>query len=306
MNTKGNNIKNKALGAVKTLKRDFGAWLLIAPFLFFLVVIILLPTIRGLIWSFYKMQGYNVGEYIGLENYRVVLGNTEFIKTLINTFKYVFWSLALGFWPPILAAILLNEVRVGKSFFRISVYFPCMVPAIAVSMMWYYLMYPNESGLFNMLLTSMGFESFEWLQNSKFTIPLIVLSSAWRGLGSSMLVYLACLQNINTDLYEAATIDSAGLWSRTWHITLPHLSSMILLNFVRSIINTFQIMEQPLSMTGGGPNGASMSLGLLGYKYAFQTFKVGNSLALNVIMFLILITLSIVYFLMKDKVEQDA
>ena len=84
------------------------------------------------------------------------------------------------------------------------------------------------------------------------------------------------------------------------------MSGMILLNFVRSIINTFQIMEQPLSMTGGGPNGASMSLGLLGYKYAFQTFKVGNSLALNVIMFLILITLSIFYFLLKDKVEQDA
>lgn len=306
MNTKGNTLKNKALGAVKTLKRDFGAWLLIAPFLFFMLVIILLPTIRGLIWSLHRMQGYNVGEYIGLENYRIVLGNTEFIKTLVNTFKYVFWSLVLGFWPPILAAILLNEVRVGKSFFRISVYFPCMVPAIAVSMMWYYLMYPNESGLFNMLLTKMGFESFEWLQNSSFTIPLIVLSMSWRGLGSSMLVYLASLQNINTDLYEAATIDSAGLWSRTWHITLPHMSGMILLNFVRNIINTFQIMEQPLSMTGGGPNGASMSLGLLGYKYAFQTFKVGNSLALNVIMFLILITLSIFYFLLKDKVEQDA
>lgn len=298
--------RGKAGRFFRSLRRDVGSWLLILPFLFFLVVIVLVPTVRGLTWSFYKMQGYNVGEYIGLANYRVVLSNTEFLKTLGNTIEYVLWSLLIGFWPPILVAILLNEMRGGRSFFRISVYFPCMVPAIAVSMLWYYLMFPNETGLFNMLLSWMGFESFEWLQNSKFTIPLIVLSCSWRSMGSSMLVYLACLQSVNTDLYEAATIDKAGLWARTWHITLPHLSGIILLNFVRHIIGIFQIMEQPLSMTGGGPNGASMSLGLLGYKYAFQTYKVGNSLALNVIMFLMLITLSIFYFLMKNKVEQDA
>ena len=300
-------ITKKIKSAVKTLKRDFGAWLLIAPFLFFLVVIVLIPTIRGLIWSFYQMKNYNeVGEFVGFEHYRTVLNNSDFLRTFGNTIEYVLWSLLLGFWPPILVAILLNEMRVGRGFFRISVYFPCMVPAIAVSMLWYYLMYPSEAGLFNMLLGRMGFESFEWLQNSKFTIPLIILSSSWRGMGSSMLIYLACLQSSNSDLYEAATIDRAGLWARTWHITLPHLSGIILLNFVRHIIGIFQIMEQPLSMTGGGPNGASMSLGLLGYFYAFRDFKVGNSLALNAIMFLMLISLSIFYFLLKNKVEQDA
>ena len=297
--------KKKTADVFKIIKKDFGAWLLITPFVFFLFLVILIPTFRAFIWSFFRMQGYNVGEFIGLENYRVVIGNTEFIKTLMNTIKYVFWSLLIGFWPPVLIAILLNEMRVGKSFFRLSVYFPCMVPTIAVSMLWYYLMYPNETGLFNMMITAFGGQSFQWLQNSDYTIILIVVSMAWRSMGSSMLIYLASLQSISPDLYEAAVIDGAGLLKRTCKITIPHMSGIILLNFVRHIINIFQVMEQPLAMTGGGPNGASMSLGLLGYKYAFQSFKVGNSLAVNVIMFLMLVVLSIFYFCVKGKVDRD-
>ena len=121
-----------------------------------------------------------------------------------------------------------------------------------------------------------------------------------------MLIYLAALQGVNRELYEVALLDGAGFFKRIIKITIPQISGVMLVNFVMQIIGVFQIMEQPLAMTGGGPNGASMSLGLLGYRYAFQNYKVGNALALNVVMFLMLIVLTIFYFAVKNKVEQDA
>ena len=252
------------------------------------------------------MQGYTVGDFAGLKNYRVVLQNTEFVKTLINTVKYVLWSLVIGFWPPVLAAILLNEIRFGKSYLKFTMYFPQMAPAIAVSMLWYYIFFPNNSGLLNMLLIKLGAQPNIWLQNPKHTIMLIIISNTWRGMGSSMLIYLAALQGVNRELYEVALLDGAGFLKRIVKITIPQISGVMLVNFVMQIIGVFQIMEQPLAMTGGGPNGASMSLGLLGYRYAFQNYKVGNALALNVVMFLMLIVLTIFYFAVKNKVEQDA
>ncbi len=304
MNSKVKHIKSKNIANVLT--RNISAWTLILPFLVFMVFVSWMPTIKGVLWSFYDMQGYTVGEFAGLKNYRVVLQNTEFVKTLVNTVKYVLWSLVIGFWPPVLAAILLNEIRFGKGYLKFTMYFPQMAPAIAVSMLWYYIFFPNNSGLLNMLLIKIGAQPNIWLQNPKHTIMLIIISNTWRGMGSSMLIYLAALQGVNRELYEVALLDGAGFFKRIIKITIPQISGVMLVNFVMQIIGVFQIMEQPLAMTGGGPNGASMSLGLLGYRYAFQNYKVGNALALNVVMFLMLIVLTIFYFAVKNKVEQDA
>ena len=301
--TKQTKRKSKTLSAIT---HDLGAWMLILPFLLFMLFLNWMPTIKGVIWSFFDMQGYTVGKFSGLENYIVVLKNTEFVKVLWNTIQYVLWSLVLGFWLPIVAAILLNEIKIGRGYFKFAVYFPQMAPAIAVSMLWYYIYFPNNSGLLNMFLSQFGIEPMQWLQNPKYTIMLIIVSSTWRGMGGSMLVYLAALQGVNRELYEAALIDGAGFMKRVLKITLPQISGIVLLNFVRQIVAVFQIMEQPLAMTGGGPNGASTSLGLLVYRYAFQNYKVGNALALNVVMFLILIVMTIFYFAIKNKVEQDA
>ncbi len=287
------------------IKKDAVAWLLLLPFLLMIFFILWKPTVQGITWSLHRMQGYNVGEFAGLENYRVVLGDTQFLGTLINTLEYVFWAIVIGFWLPIVVAILLNELSLGKNFFKFTMYMPSMIPAIAVSMLWYYIFFPNESGLLNMVLGWFGKDPSTWLQNSKMTIPLIIVSNSWKQMGATMLLYLAALQGVNRDLYEAALIDGAGILKRAWKITLPQISGVILINLVRQIIGVFQIMEQPLAMTGGGPNNASMSLGLLGYRYAFQTYQIGSALALNVVMFLMLIVLTAFYFVLQRKVNQD-
>lgn len=287
------------------LRKDIVAWLLILPFLFLIFTVLWKPTVQGIAWSFHKMNGYNVGEFAGLENYKTVLKDTGFATTFFNTIKYVGWSFVIGFFVPIIFAVAINEFRRGQGYFKFAAYFPVMIPAIANSMIWYYMYYPNASGLLNMFIGLFGAEPSVWLQNGQLTIPLILISTTWHSLGSTMLLYLAALQGINKELYEVAAIDGIGIFRRLWHIGMPHMGGIILLNFVRQIISIFQIIEQPLAMTGGGPRNASMSLGLMAYKYAFQNFKVGNALALNTITFVILVSLTFFYFWIDKRVSRD-
>lgn len=156
-----------------------------------------------------------------------------------------------------------------------------------------------------MLLNKMGFESYGWLNNPNFVIPGIMIYMTWKNFGSTMLLYYAAVQGTSVELYEAALIDGASPWKRAWHVTRPQLEGILLLNIVNQIISVFQIMEQPLAMTGGGPNGASISLGYQLYQYGFNSGGkgTGQAMALSVIIFLILIVFTIFYFWLNKRVE---
>ena len=287
------------------IKKEISSWLFMAPALFVLFFMIWRPQIMGIVWSFFKMEGYNVSNFIGFKNYAEVFSDSEFIKTLLNTFKYVLWSLIIGFIPPVLVAIVLNEMRRCKSFFKITLYLPSLLPAVSVMLMWYFIYAPDQSGLLNILLGKFGIEPKLWLNNESMAIPLIIVSMTWKSMGSAMLLYYAALQGVNTELYEAAIIDGAGMLKRAWHVTLPQISGVLILNFVNQIISVFQIMEQPLTMTGGGPDGASMSLGLQLYRYGFVSGRIGHALALGGIMFVFLLVSTSFYFYLNHKVEQN-
>ena len=127
----------------------------------------------------------------------------------------------------------------------------------------------------------------------------------WKGTGSSVIIYLASLQSVNQDLYEATAIDGAGVMRRFWHVTLPHLKTLLLLNLIRQIINIFQIMQQPMILTDGGPNNASLSINLHSYLLAFRDFQPEKSLALNVVVFIILMIVTAFYFFVQRKLETD-
>ena len=291
---------------MKKARKHLAGWLLFLPFLLCILYTLWMPTIQGILWSFFEMKGYTPVEFAGLKNYRVIMSDTGFMRTLFNTLLYVFWSLIIGFWVPFVLAVMLNEVIRGKGFFRFAMYLPSMAPGIAISMLWYYMYYPNGSGLLNMLLGWFGVEPKTWLQNPGMTIPLILISSTWKSMGGTLLLYLAALQGVSRELYEAALVDGAGIRKRIRYIMLPQVSGILLLNFVRQIIAVFQVMEEPLAMTGGGPYNASMSLGLLAYRYAFQYFKIGNALAVNVVMFLLLVLLTMFYFKLEKKVNVES
>ncbi len=287
------------------LQKNVSAWILMLPMVIILYLFVWRPTVLGAVQSFFNMRGYTVTDFCGIDNYRRVLTHTQFLPTLWNTVQYVFWSLIIGFLPPIFIAIMINEVVHFKGGFRVLIYLPALIPGIAAMLMWYYMYYPDQTGLLNMLLGKFGVQPQQWLNNPDFAIIGIMIYTTWKSFPAAMLLYYASVQGVSVELYEAAMIDGAGPLRRLWHVTRPAMEGIILLQFVRQIINVFQIMEQPLAMTGGGPNGASTSLSYQLYQYGFNSGGkgTGQAMALGVIIFVILIVFTIFYFWLNRKVE---
>lgn len=304
-------IQKSDLTAIKrekrkmSLRNDVDAWVLMLPMVILLYLFVWRPTVLGTAWSFFDMRGYSVAEFCGLDNYRKVLTHTQFLPMLWNTVQYVLWSLIIGFLPPLIIAIMLNEIVHYKGAFRILLYIPAVIPGVAAMLMWYFIYYPDQTGLLNMLLNEFGLEPYGWLNNSKFTIIGIIIYSTWKGFPGAMLLYFASLQGVSTDLYEAALIDGAGPFKRFWNVTRPAVEGLMLLNLVSQIISVFQIFQEPLAMTGGGPNGASSTLVYQLYNYGFNSGGkgTGQAMAMGVIIFLILIVFTIFYFRLNKKVE---
>ena len=283
------------------IKRNFSGWMLLVPTILLLIFVTLRPLYMGIINSFYELRGFTPTEYVGLENYIQVIKDTKFLGTLGNTVKYVFWSLIIGLPLPFLCAIMLNEMVYGKNFIRVSTYMPVVIPAVAVSLIWTNMYMEGPGGLLNMFIGLFGAEPRQWLMNRSLTIPLIIISMTWNAFGSTILYYFAMLQSVNTELYDSARIDGAGILSRAKNIIMPHMLPLLVLMAIKQIISVFQVIDQPLVMTGGGPNGASTSLALIGYQYAFQFSQAGKALAVNVITFILLIGLTFVYFKAEKK-----
>ena len=287
------------------IRKDALAWLLIAPSLIFFIIFLWHPIVMGVRLSFYKTHMFDAVKYVGLKNFKYIMSNSEFKTTLMNTLKYTFWSLSVGLFLPIITAIILNEMTFMKSFFRMAVYFPCLVPGIVTSLMWKIMLEPGRDGLFNAILAQFGHAPLEWLQNPDWTIPLIIISGTWGGFGSTTILYLADLQSVNVDLYEASSLDGAGFLQRVWHITLPHMWGLIKMLLVMQIIGVFQIFQQPLAMTGGGPNKASKSLMMQSYDYGFVQMNMGRSTAVSVFTMVLLIIFTILYLKLSKSSEAE-
>lgn len=294
--------KRKLFGTY--MKDDMCGWLMLFPVILCMALVKWYPIIAGIFRSFFATRGYEITEFVGLQNYIDVLSDTLFITTLKNTVMYVIWSLIIGFIPPILVAVLLNEIRFFKKGFRVITYIPYLAPMVVTSLIFTYLYMPGENGFLNMILAFVGIPPQEWLQNPSMTIPLIIVAMTFTGMPGSAVVYLAALQNVPNELYEASIIDGAPIWQRFCKITLPSISTTMLLLTARQVIGVFQVMQEPLIMTGGGPQNASMSINLAAYNYAFTYMKVSRSLALGTCAFIFLMILSVIYFRLKKRLEE--
>lgn len=288
------------------LKDNFDGYVLMLPMLFVLYIMVWRPTVMGVVWSFCKMQGYHAIGFAGFDNYIKVITHTQFVPILLNTVKYVLWSMVIGFLPPFLIAVILNEMLHLRSTLRMLIYLPVVIPGVCAMLIWYFMYQPDSTGLFNIVLQKLGMEPYLWLNDPKFAIVGIIIYSTWKGFGGTMLLYYATVQGISTELYEASIIDGAGMFKRFWHITVPESAGVLLLCAVNQIIGVFQILEQPLAMTGGGPNGASTSLSYQLYQYGFNSGgkATGQAMALGVIMFVILLVATIYYFKLDKKIQE--
>jgi multiple sugar transport system permease protein len=289
----------------KRLKVWFGkgisGWVLLIPSVVLFLFFIWIPLVESVQLSLYRAQGIRLQEFVGLRNYRDVFGHPDFMAALRNSFSYTLWSLVIGFLVPIILAILVNEIRHGKSFFKVSVYMPNVVPGIAMVLLWSFIFRPSNTGILNILLDKVGIPPQPWLTNPRWTIPLIVVTMTWKGAGATTLLYIAGLQGIDPELYEAAIIDGASIPRRVWHITIPCIYNLARTLLILQIISVFQVLYEPLVMTGGGPNNASISIMLLVFRYAFERFDYPKAGAVSVIISSILIVLTALYFKINKR-----
>ncbi|MEU7857509.1 sugar ABC transporter permease [Nonomuraea sp. NPDC049141] len=280
------------------LRRGGLGWVFVLPFLVMFVVFYLGPLLAGLGMSFTDMRSTDVADplavdLVGVENYLRLAGDEAMRKAALNTAIFVVTGLPLTIGLGLAAAVALNSgiARLPAAFFRLGYYLPHITSIIGVAVAWKFLLEP-EAGLVNRLLELVGLQGPAWLQEQATALPSIIVMTAWRSFGFDMVVFLAALQGIPRELYEAGEVDGAGRWARFRSITLPQLRPVILFCTVYSSTGFLQFLEEPLIMTGGGPLNSTLSASLA----IFKQFGVGNygyAGAAASVLFMVIIALAV-------------
>jgi len=276
----------------KVRRTTFAFYLFISPWLLGFLITQLYPLVFSLYASLTKWDMVSSMKFIGLDNYIKAFSGDDkwFYQSLKVTSWYAILSVPLQLVLGFLVAVLLNRKIRGIRFFRTAFYIPTLVSGVALAVLWKNIFNYNF-GLLNGILNALGLPSQQWLTSPNLVIPSLVFMSLW-GFGMPMVIFLAGLQGVPKELYEAADIDGATTLQKMLKITLPQMSSIILYNLIQGIIGAFQVFTQAYTMTEGGPNGASMFYMLNLYEQAFEKFNMGYASALAWILFVIILLLS--------------
>jgi multiple sugar transport system permease protein len=235
------------------------------------------PIARLVVLSFQQTNLIDPPTWVGLQNFKDVWNDPLFMTAVKNTAYFAFLALLFGYPIPLIAAVLISESRRFRGTYSALAYLPVVIPPVVGVMLWKYVFYePSSVGLFNTVLHWFGLGPYGWLQSPGTAMPALVLESTWANAGTTVIIYLAALTAVDRDLYDAASVDGAGLWRKIWHITVPQLRGVLLVTFMLQIIGTAQVFLEPFLFTSGGPANATLTVLLLVYQYAF-----GNSVGVG-------------------------
>jgi multiple sugar transport system permease protein len=280
-------------------KRDLRCGLAFcAPWLIGLGAFTVYPIVASLFYSFCDYSVLQAPVWIGLENYRRMAGDAVFWQSLRNTLFYAALSLPLSMIVSLSLAMLLNTGVRGMTVFRVIFYLPSIIPVVAGSMLWLWI-FNGQYGVLNWALRPIlglfGWTPPTWLADPVWAKPALVLMSLW-GVGNSMVIYLAGLQDVPKELYESAEIDGASWWGRFWHITLPMISPVIYFNLIMGIIGTLQVFTVVFVMTGGPegePARSTLFYALYLFSTAFYDLRMGYASAMAWMLFVLIVALTI-------------
>lgn len=263
----------------------------LSPWLIGFLGFTLVPIALSLYYSFCDYSLLQPPLFKGLANYQNLMQDPVFWKVLFNTLIYGLMALPLGMVAAVGVAMLLNSKVRGVTIYRTIVFLPSLVPAVASAMLWLWL-FNAKLGLINTALRGIGIANPpQWLTDTTWAMPALVLMSFW-GIGNTVVIYLAGLQDVPRELYEAAEIDGASSLRQVWHVTLPYISPVIFFNLIMGIIGTLQVFAIPFIMTGGGPARATYFYTMYLYDNAFSYLKMGYASAMAWVQLLIVLALT--------------
>ncbi|WP_431875437.1 carbohydrate ABC transporter permease [Amycolatopsis sacchari] len=258
------------------------------------------PVVRGVLLSFQQVDFVNPPTWVGLDNFVRLVHDPLFGVAWRNTLLFTGLALVLGFAVPFVTAVLLNEMRHARAYFRLLVYLPVMLPPVVTALLWRWF-YDPGTGLFNSALHAVGLPGSHWIDSPDTAMLSLVLVSTWANMGSTTLIYLAALQTIPGELYEAAELDGAGIFRRLRHVTVPQTRFVLLVLLLLQIVATMQVFTEPYVMTGGGPDDSTVTVLLLLYRYAFVYNDFGTASAMSLLLFAALAVFSAAYVRLTRK-----
>lgn len=280
-------------------KEEFSAWLFCAPALSLLLVFLILPFILAFVFSFTDQRlipNRNLPTaFVGLRNFIRLAQDATFHTALKNNFIFVAIVVPVQTCFALGLAILINQKLRFVNFFRTVYFSPVVTTMVVVAIVWSFLYHP-EAGFINKIISVISFgtvTSISWLKDPAFAMAAIIILSIWQGVGFQMIIYLAGLQDIPTELYESARMDGAGVWQKFRHVTLPQLRNTTIFVGVSTTILAFKLFTQVWVLTKGGPQNATITAIVYLYKQGFKQLKVGYASAIAVIFFLIVLCISL-------------
>ncbi|HWU57308.1 MAG TPA: sugar ABC transporter permease [Microbacteriaceae bacterium] len=257
------------------------------------------PIVQSIIMSFQKTNLVTPAVFVGWDNFVAVFRDPLFWTAARNTGYFAALALLFGYPIPLVAAVIMSEVRRRKGVYSVLAYLPVVIPPVVSVLLWKVFYDASPSGVFNTVLGWVGVPAQPWIQDTLTAMPSLVLEATWAGAGSTIIIYLAALRGVSPELYDAAEVDGASIWAKIWHVTMPQLRGILFITLILQIIATAQVFLQPYLFTGGGPVNSTTTILLLIYQYAFTNSlggAYGQATALSLMLAVFLAILSIVYF----------
>ncbi len=282
------------------------AYLFLTPAISAILIFFFIPVIAAFIMSFtdfdiYAFASYDNVRFIGFRNYVQLFGDPLFWQSLQNTVYYVVFATPLSIAVSLGAAMLLNSKLIKyKGFFRLSYFIPYITTLVAVAIVWRFMYHP-KFGILNYFLGWFGINPVDWLGNPNTAMPAIILMSVWKTFGYNMIIFIAGLQNIPEDLYEAASLEGANGWEKFKAITIPMLAPMTLFVSIITIVGFFQLFAEPYIMTQGGP--LNKTLSIVGYMYqeGFRWWNMGYSASISFVLFFLILIVTVLQFRLQKN-----
>ncbi len=274
-------------------QRKMAPYFFVAPFFILFLTFSVFPVVYSFLLSFQKQTGLSTPVWIGFDNYRALLNDGRYLKSIVNTTYFTLGSLLIQLPVAFTLALAFNaaSAKTFTQFYRVSFFFPVLTSAVVVSLI-FLLVLDTQYGMLNAGLQKIGLPAVPWLTSTKWVMPAIILLGVWRWAGINAFYFLAGLKGIPESLYEAAMIDGANAWHILWHITIPLLRPITMFVVIQSMIGSYALFTEPWLLTQGGPSDASLTMSMYLYMTGFRFFKLGYASAVAYSLVLIIFAIS--------------